>query len=117
MNETEFKERTKKLGLASHRSRESLPNGRTAEVLGQTIIALRHFHRSQLQSGMSRKVYGGCTCQARIVEEEADESAYWLELLIESKTVMRTMSLNYSKRPMKSSAMVVASIKTLRGRL
>lgn len=49
-----------------------------------------------------------------IVEEEADESIYWLELLIESKIVEPSRVDSLMKETNEIVAMVVASIRTLR---
>ena len=51
-----------------------------------------------------------------IVEEEADETIYWLELLVESKIVELSRVNLLLKECNEIVAMVVASIKTLRGR-
>jgi four helix bundle protein len=53
---------------------------------------------------------------SRIVEEEADETIYWLELLIESKIVEPSRVNLLLKETNEIIAMIVASIKTLRGR-
>jgi len=50
-----------------------------------------------------------------IVEEEADETIYWLELLVESKIVDASRVDLLLKECNEIVAMVVASIKTLRG--
>jgi len=50
-----------------------------------------------------------------IVEEEADETSYWLELLVESKIVDASRVDLLLKECNEIVAMVVASIKTLRG--
>jgi four helix bundle protein len=51
-----------------------------------------------------------------IVEEEADESAYWVELLIETKLVRRELVEDLLKEANEISAMVVSSITTSRQR-
>ena len=51
-----------------------------------------------------------------IVEEEADETAYWLELLVESGIVEEKRISQLLKETNEITAMVVASIKTLRAR-
>ena len=51
-----------------------------------------------------------------IVEEEADESIYWLELLMESQIVELSRVNSLMKETNEIVAMVVASIRTLRGR-
>jgi four helix bundle protein len=50
-----------------------------------------------------------------IVEEEADETRYWLELLVESKTVSHDRVAELQREANEIVAMTVASIRTLRG--
>ena len=52
----------------------------------------------------------------RIVEEEADESIYWMELLIESNLVRAARVEKLLRETDEIIAMIVASIKTLQKR-
>lgn len=51
-----------------------------------------------------------------IVEEEADESIYWMQLLIDSGLIDRNQSADLLKECNEILSMVVASIKTSRNR-
>jgi four helix bundle protein len=51
-----------------------------------------------------------------IVEEEADEAIYWMELLIESGLVLKADIGNLLKEADQILAMTVSSIKTARGK-
>jgi four helix bundle protein len=52
-----------------------------------------------------------------IVEEEADETLYWMELLIETRMASRDRLANLMRQADEITAMTVASIKTMRKRL
>jgi hypothetical protein len=52
----------------------------------------------------------------RIVEEEADESAYWMELLIESGLLAKARLSELLQETNEIVAMTVASIRTLQKR-
>lgn len=52
-----------------------------------------------------------------VVEEEADESLYWLELLEESRLVQAEHPADVRREMSEIVAMVVQSKKTLRSRL
>ena len=106
MNQIEFKRRTKQLGLAVIRMTEKFPETRLAWVVKDQIL------RSALSVGANYRA----VCRAksdkdfinkmRIVEEEADETAYWLEIIEE-------YDLRELKREVNELvAMVVASIRT-----
>ncbi len=47
-----------------------------------------------------------------IVEEEADESVYWLELLVDGKIVKQELLVELLKEASEITAMVVSSIQT-----
>ncbi len=51
-----------------------------------------------------------------IVEEEADETIYWLELLVDGGVLTREQATPLLKEANELVAMTVASIKTLRSR-
>ncbi len=51
-----------------------------------------------------------------VVEEEADESIYWMELLVESKQVKRELVTDLMNEGEEILKMVVSSIKTARKR-
>ena len=112
MNQIEFKRRTKQLGLAVIRMTETFPETRLAWVVKDQIL------RSALSVGANYRA----VCRAksdkdfinkmRIVEEEADETAYWLEI-IEESDLLKSDDLRELKREVNELvAMVVASIRT-----
>ena len=112
MNQIEFKRRTKQLGLAVSRMTEKFPETRLAWVVKDQIL------RSALSVGANYRA----VCRAksdkdfinkmRIVEEEADETAYWLEI-IEESDLLKSDDLRELKREVNELvAMVVASIRT-----
>ena len=112
MNQIEFKRRTKQLGLAVIRMTEKFPVTRLAWVVKDQIL------RSALSVGANYRA----VCRAksdkdfinkmRIVEEEADETAYWLEI-IEESDLLKSDDLRELKREVNELvAMVVASIRT-----
>lgn len=114
MNEQEFKDRTKKLALRIIKLIEALPKNQTGEIIGRQL----------LRSGMSVGANYRAACRGKssadvinklsIVEEEADESIYWMELLVESGLVSQAKMTNLMTEMNEIVAMIVASIKTLR---
>src|SRR5881409_607689 len=114
MTRAEFVERTKKFALAVVTLVEDLPAGRTADVIGKQL----------LRAGTSVGANYRAACRARsrrefiakmgIVEEEADESQFWLDLLLERGLVdMQRVSL-LRQEAGQIVAMTVASIRTAR---
>ena len=112
----ELRNRTKGFALQNIRLVESLPASRTANILGGQL----------LRSGTSVGANYRASCRARsraefiaklgIVEEEADESIYWLELFVESGILRQDRAAGLLREAGEILAMVVASIKTARKR-
>ena len=116
MDEREFKARTKKVALGVIEIVETLPKGRTADVLGKQLLRSATSVGANYRAACRSKSTADMINKLAIVEEEADESIYWMELLVESK-----MASVAQLEPMMSEmdqicAMIVASIKTLRSR-
>jgi four helix bundle protein len=107
-----LKNRTKQFGLAVIRLVESLPKSMTAGVIGKQVL------RSATSVGANYRA----VCRARskpdfiaklgIVEEEIDESGYWLELLIDANIVKQSAVTRLLAEVDELTAIVVASRKT-----
>ena len=114
MNREDFKKRTKKFALRVMRLVEKLPKNKTADAIGRQLF------RSAASVGANYRA----ACRARskaefiaklgIVEEEADECAYWIELLTDGKVMRAALLSDLLVEANEIVAMVVASIKTTR---
>ncbi|MFM8009149.1 MAG: four helix bundle protein, partial [Dolichospermum sp.] len=82
MNEQQFKTRTKQLALRVIRLVESLPNTKTADVIGKQLLRSATSVGANYRSACRAKSTADLIAKLSIVEEEADETLYWLELLI-----------------------------------
>ena len=92
MNKEDLKSRTKQFALRIIKLVEELPNTKTGNVIGNQII----------RSGTSVAANYRASCRARstadfiskitIVEEEADETLFWLELIVESGLMKKERS-------------------------
>lgn len=112
MTQQEMKARTKRFALRIIRLVSTLPNNAVANTLGKQL----------LRSGTSVGANYRAACRARstadfisklsIVEEEADESAYWMELLTESGTVCEKLLIDLVDEANQVISIVVAAIKT-----
>jgi four helix bundle protein len=114
MTESEFKSKTEDLALGIIRFVETLPRNETCRVIGRQL----------LRSGTSVAANYRAACRARsdadfinklrIVEEESDESLFWLRLLAKpGNATKETIQPLYNE--MESVLkMVVSSIKTKR---
>ena len=116
MEQNYLKERTKKFALKITELTESLPKRRAADVMGKQL----------LEAGTSVGANYRAACRARspadfiskmgIVEEETDETIYWMELLMESGLVQKDDISELMEEASQILAMTVSSIKTAKSR-
>ena len=116
MDENLFKRRTKQLALRIIKAVESLPKNRTADVLGRQLIRSGTSIGANYRAACRGKSTADVIAKLRIVEEEADESVYWMELLIESGLISETRLAELLRESNEIIAMTVASIRTLQKR-
>src|SRR3954463_14817620 len=113
-NESDLKERTKAFALRILKLVDALPKTTAGRALASQIV----------RSGTSVAANYRAACRARsnadfiakmgIVEEEADETLFWLELLEESALVPAAKLTAIKQEANELVAITVASIKTAR---
>ena len=116
MDENLFKRRTKQLALRVIKVVEGLPKNRTADVIGRQLIRSGTSIGANYRAACRGKSTADVIAKLRIVEEEADESAYWMELLIESGLQSEARLSELLRETNEILAMTVASIRTLQKR-
>ena len=116
MTEQEFKDRTKQIALRVIRLVESLPNTLSAQIIGKQLLRSATSVGANYRAACRGKSSADILHKLAIVEEEADESLYWLELLIESETVPEKKLTALMSDINEIVAMTVSSIKTLRSK-
>ena len=116
MDENLFKKRTKQLALRIIKVVDALPSNRTADVLGRQLIRPATSIGANYRVACRGKSTADVIAKLRIVEEEADESAYWMELLIESGSIAEARLSELLQETNEITAMTVAPIRTLQGR-
>ena len=95
---------------------ESLPKNRTADGLGRQLIRSGTSMGANYRAACRGKSTADVIAKLRIVEEQADESLYWMELLMESGLVSGAQLTELLRETNQIIAMTVASIKTLHKR-
>ena len=116
MDECTFKERTRKFALAVVKVVEALPRTRTAEVLGRQLLRAGTSVGANYRAACRGRSAVDVVAKLGIVEEEADECIYWMELLSDSGVVPLDRLAPLKKEANEIVAMTVASIKTPRSR-
>ena len=113
MNEQEFKQRTKALALRVIKLVSSLPKNTVSEVIGKQLIRSGTSVGANYRAACRVRSTADLIAKLRIVEEEADECLYWMELIVEAKLVEVTNLRSIMSETNEILAMTVASIKTL----
>jgi four helix bundle protein len=113
MNEQEFKQRTKALALRVIKLVSSLPKNTVSEVIGKQLIRSGTAVGANYRAACRARSTADLIAKLRIVEEEADECLYWMELIVEAKLLEVTNLSSIMSETNEILAMTVASIKTL----
>ena len=114
MNQEEMKRRTKQFALRIIRLVESLPRGRTADVIGNQLLRSGTSVGSNYRAACRAKSNADFISKMGTVEEETDESLYWMELLIEAEIVKSDSLESLMDEADELLAITVSSIKTAR---
>ena len=117
MNEREFKRRTKQLALRVIRlikALEALPYNLTAQIISKQLVRSATSVGANYRSACRAKSTADIIAKLSLVEEEADESLFWMELIVESGLLPQEKLTELMSETNEILAMTVASIKTLR---
>ena len=114
MDSEDFKRRTKAFALEIIQLVESLPKNRTTGVIGGQLLRAGTSVGSNYRAACRAKSTADFISKMGTVEEEADETLYWMELLLEDKIVEESLLEPLMKEADEILAMTVSSIKTAR---
>src|SRR6266498_868575 len=117
MNAEDLKKRTKKFGLQVIELTDSLPSKRNANVIGNQLLRSGTSVGANYRSACRARSKPDFISKASISIEEADESLYWMELLIESGLVPEAKLSSLMKEGDEIVAILTASVKTARANL
>ena len=112
MDSNQLKDRTKKFALRIITLVESLPENKTTRVIGNQILRSGTSVGANYRAACRAKSTPDFINKLKIVEEEADETLYWLELLVEAKIVKEDRLLELMKENNELIAIFVSAIKS-----
>ena len=110
----EIQKRTKALGVEVIKLIDELPNKPSGWAIGKQIVRSATSVGSNYRSACRAKSAADFINKLKIVEEEADETIFWLEIIEESNLLPKEKIENIQKETNEILAIVVASIKTMR---
>jgi four helix bundle protein len=114
MSNQDLKQRTKRFALDTIAFVEALPKDETSRVLGRQLLRSGTSVGANYRAAKRSKSNADFINKMTIVEEEADECGYWLELLTESKKVSETKAISLLREADELVAIAVASVNTAR---
>lgn len=116
MVQGDLKNRTKRLALEIIKICETLPKGRTAEVLGRQLLRAGTSAGANYRSACRARSTADFISKMGVVEEELDESIYWIELLVESG-ILKSKTVDFLvKEANELLSITMASINTAKRR-
>lgn len=114
MGEFPLRDRSKALALRIIILVNAIPTSEAGRVIGRQLLRSGTAVGANYRASMRAKSRADMVNKLKTVEEEADETLYWLELLVESKLVPETRLKPLMDEVEEILSMTVASIKTLR---
>ena len=107
-----MKARTKRFAVRIIKLVDSLPHTRCADVIGKQLLRSGTSVGANYRSACRAKSTADFLCKLSIVEEEADESVYWMELLVEAVIVREVLLTDLIDEANQLVAIIVSAIKT-----
>jgi four helix bundle protein len=117
MNADDLKKRLKIFALRIIKLSESLPNNITGKTLGNQIIRSGTSPGANYRSACLGKSDKDFLNKLKMVEEELDETLYWLELIVESGIVKANLLDDLIKENQELFKIIVSSITTMKKKL
>ena len=114
MEPTELKRRTKAFSLNVIQLVDSLPRAKATEVIGWQLVRSATSVGANYRAACRARSQAEFVSRIGVVEEEADESMYWLELLLEVHPDSSEMVKKLLSEADELTAIFAASGKTAR---
>jgi four helix bundle protein len=114
MTKNELRQRTKSFALDVLRAVEKLPRNRPGDVLGRQLLRSSTSVAANYRSACRARSRRDFIAKMGIVEEEADETGFWLEMISEAGLADSASISPLQKEANEIVAMTVASIRTAR---
>ncbi len=114
MNEAELKARTKKFALRIIRLVDVLPKTIAGRAIGNQIIRSGTSVGSNYRAACRGRSKAEFAAKLGTVEEEADETCFWLELIMEAKLLPKKLVEPLHEEADELTAIFTASVRTSR---
>ncbi|MBI4535930.1 MAG: four helix bundle protein [Ignavibacteriae bacterium] len=116
MNKEQLKLRTKQFALQIMKTADLLPHTKAGEVVTRQLIRAATSVGANYRSACRARSKADFISKVTIVEEEADECLYWLELIAESRMLPAEKLGSLMNEARELTAIFTASGRTARTR-
>ncbi len=117
MNEQEMKERTKQFALRVIKLVAALPETRVGEVIGKQLVRSGTSVGANYRAACRAKSKKDFVYKINVVEEEADESLFWLEMIREASLLPANRVDALLKEADELTAIMTATGRTAKQRM
>ena len=114
MTTQELKNRTFEFGVRVISAVEALPKTETFKILGRQLLRAGTSVGANYRAAARVRSQADFVSKLGVVEEECDESAYWMEMILARRLLGRVQLRNLLAEVNELLAITVASIKTAR---
>jgi len=114
MTTQELKKRTFQFGVRVITAVEALPRSQTGQILGRQLLRAGTSVGANYRAAARARSRADFIAKLGVVEEECDESAYWMEMILARKLLKPKMLSKLLAEANELLAIAVASIKTAR---
>jgi four helix bundle protein len=114
MNPEEFKKRTKAFAVRIINLVDRLPNSRATNAIANQLVRSGMSVGANYRAASRAKSRADFISKLDTVEEESDETLYWMELLVESGKMKAAALSGLMREAGEILAMTVTSINTAR---
>ena len=114
MTREEFRKRTFQLGIRCIRLAESLPKATASQVAAKQLIRCATSVGANYRAAIRGRSRADFISRMGIVEEECDETLYWIEVIIELGLIPAARTTELQREANEILSIVVSSIKTAR---
>ena len=114
MNAEELKERTKKFAIAAFKLVAHLPQTSEGRIVGNQFLRCATSVGANYRAAARARSHAEFISKIGVVEEEADESCYWMELMLETKLLPTTKVVPLLGEAQELTAIFTASGRTAR---
>jgi len=117
MNKEELKDRTKKFAVRVFRLIMTLEHNKASDIISYQLLKASSSVAANYRAACRGKSGADFLNKLKIVDEEADESLFWLEFIKDVELNCNTYELNYlSKEADELVSIFSAAIKTIKSR-